>query len=202
MTHGSSNMITHRSLSFPASLSRFSLPSRTTARRALALLTAAGLLAMAAPPACVHRRSKAGEVELASGRGVIGRTQAGTLQKLQAQLKVAPDPIKLGETRQLDVTLIVLNPGKRAVPLKFATSQRIEVLIREPGTARVLSQWSADRTFDPKGSYLIVNPKERLEYKETITTRELKPGRNYDVEAYLIGYDRDLHVTKPITPQP
>ena len=121
---------------------------------------------------------------------------------MQAQLKVSPEPVKLGETRQLEVTLIVLNTSKRALPLKFATSQRIEILIREPGTAKVLSQWSADRTFDPKGSYLIVNPKERLEYKESITTRELKAGKPYDVEAYLIGYDRDLHVTKPITPQP
>lgn len=185
----------------PRGFLRMFFLQRTTCR-ALCLLASGGLLMLATPPSCAGRRSKAADVELESGRGVIGRGSTGRLKALQAQLKVAPEPVKLGETRQLDVTLVVLNPSKQALPLKFATSQRIEILIREPGTEKVLSQWSADRTFDPKGSYLIINPKERVEYKESITTREMKASKTYDVEAYLIGYDRDLHVTKPITPQP
>ncbi len=171
------------------------------ALRALPLACLALALVVLAPPACLNRRKDVSGVQLASGRGVIG-SNTGNLRILEAQLRVSPEPIKLGETRQIEATLIVRNNGKRAVPLKFATSQRIEVLIRDPGTEKVLSQWSADRTFDPKGSYLIVNPKERLEYKESITTREMKAGRTYNVEAYLIGYDQELHVTKPVTPQP
>ncbi|MBV9128243.1 MAG: hypothetical protein JO117_09175 [Verrucomicrobia bacterium] len=161
---------------------------------------ASGFAALAMLSACAHRGSRGADVELQSGRGTIGTR--GNVRTLQAEIRIEPNPVKLGETRMLDVTLIVRNKSKKAVPLKFATTQRIELLIRQPGTDKVLSQWSADRTFDPKGFYLIVNPNERLEYKEQITTRELKPGKPYDVEAYLVGYDRELHVTQTLTPQP
>ena len=50
--------------------------------------------------------------------------------------------------------------------------------------------------------YLIINPKERLEYVQPLTTRDLKAGKTYNLEAYLIGYDQDLRATRPLIPQP
>ena len=91
---------------------------------------------------------------------------------------------------------------KKLASLKFATSQRLEILLRDPNSGKVLSQWSQDRTFDPNGGYMLVNPGERLEFHETITTRELKVGNTYNLEAYLVGYDRELRATRVVIPQP
>ncbi len=76
------------------------------------------------------------------------------------------------------------------------------MLLREPDTGKVVSQWSTDHTFSPASRYLVINPKERLEYNEPITTRELKPGKPYNLEAYFVGYDQELRATKVIIPQP
>ena len=148
------------------------------------------------------RDRTAARTELPSGSpGSIGK-QANA-QGLTAEARFTPDPVKLGETRQIDVTLVVRNVTKRRLAsLKFVTSQRLEILLREPGSGKVLSQWSQDRTFDPNGGYLLINPGERLEFNQSITTRELKAGNTYNLEAYLVGYDRELRATRVIIPQP
>lgn len=148
------------------------------------------------------RDRAAANTELQTGSaGAIGkRVNAGGLT---AEMRFTPDPVKLGETRQLDVTLVVRNVSKKKLAsLKFATSQRLEILLRDPASGKVLSQWSQDRTFDPNGGYMLINPGERLEFHETITTRELKVGNTYNLEAYLVGYDRELRATQVIIPQP
>ena len=130
----------------------------------------------------------------------VGRKLNGT--GLAIEMKTAPDPIKLGETREIDVTLILRNKSKAPVNLKFATSQTIEILLRDPEGGKVLSQWSSDRTFEAISRYLVVNPGERVEYNEPITTRELHAGKTYTLEAYFVGYDQELRATRPIMPQP
>ncbi len=132
--------------------------------------------------------------------GLVGKRP--NARGLVVEIKASPDPVKLGETRQLDVTLVLRNNSKVTANLKFATSQLIEMLLREPDTGKVVSQWSTDRTFSPASRYLVINPKERLEYNEPITTRELKPGKPYNLEAYFVGYDQELRATRVIIPQP
>ena len=148
------------------------------------------------------RDRAAATAELPSGSaGAIGKK--ANPQGLVAEMRFSPDPVKLGETRQIDVTLIVRNASKkRLASLKFVTSQRLEILLRDLSNNKVLSQWSQDRTFDPNGGYLLVNPGERLEFNQSITTRELKAGHTYNLEAYLVGYDRELRVTRVVIPQP
>lgn len=132
--------------------------------------------------------------------GIVGRR--GTAKGLTIEVKASPDPVKLGETRQLEVTLLVRNNTKKTVSLKFATTQLIEILLREVDTGKVVSQWSTDQTFTALTRYLIINPKERLEYIQPITTRDMHAGKTYNLEAYLIGYDQELRATRPVIPQP
>ena len=132
--------------------------------------------------------------------GLVGKRP--NARGLVVEIKSSPDPLKLGETRQIDVTLVLRNNSKITANLKFATSQLIELLLREPDTGKVVSQWSSDHTFSPASRYLVINPHERLEYNEPITTRELKPGKPYNLEAYFVGYDQELRATKVIIPQP
>lgn len=176
---------------------RFALP--------FAVVLMIGLLACL--PACsvLHRQHEDQPADNHStsretNPGLVGKRTSG--RGLTLELKTAPDPVKLGETREINVTLIVRNNSKVTANLKFANSQLIEILLREPDTGKVVSQWSADRTFGVESRYVVINPKERLEYNEPITTRELKAGKAYNLEAYFIGYDQELRATKVIIPQP
>ena len=170
--------------------------------RPLALcLTAACLLAVA--PGCSFlpgRSKKATAADLASKPVAVGKR--GVVRGLTVDLTTAPDPIKLGETREINVTMRVVNPTKKPVGLKFATTQHIEILLREIDSGKVVSQWSTDQTFLAINGYVVINPKEKVEYNKPITTRELKAGKKYNLEAYFIGYDQELRATRPIIPQP
>ena len=143
-----------------------------------------------------HRSS----ANLETSPGLVGNRP--NARGLVVDIKSSPEPVKLGETRQIDVTLVLRNNSKVTANLKFATSQLIEMLLREPDTGKVVSQWSTDHTFSPVSRYLVINPHERLEYNEPIATRDLKPGKPYNLEAYFIGYDQELRATKVIIPQP
>jgi hypothetical protein len=145
------------------------------------------------------RRAEPAPVADQASGAVVGRKTS--TRGLEVELKSSPDPVKLGETRQIQVTLTLRNPTKRGVNLKFPTGQVIEIVLRDAG-GKALSQWSTDRTFEPQGRTLVLNPQERLEFSEPITTRELKPGKTYSLEAYFVGYEGDLRVSRPIIPQP
>ena len=175
---------------------------RLRSLRSLCACLAAGTL-LAALPACSMlpwRKRAAPPAPAASESGKIGKK--ATARGLTAEVKASPDPVKLGETRQIEVTLTIHNDTKKTVSLKFATTQLIEILLREVDSGKVVSQWSTDQTFTALNRYLVINPKERLEYVQPITTRDLKAGRTYNLEAYLVGYDQELRASRPIIPQP
>ncbi len=171
--------------------------------RSLGACLAVGCL-LAALPACsllpIHRRGpKTAEKDNSAGDGIGKRA---TARGLTIEVKETPDPIKLGETRALEVRVLVHNNSKKAVSLKFSTTQLIEILLREVDTGKVVSQWSTDQSFVATTRYLIINPKERLEYVQPLTTRDLKVGKTYNLEAYIIGYDQELRAIHPVIPQP
>lgn len=123
-------------------------------------------------------------------------------QGLAVEVRVAPDPIKLNEARQIDVTIILRNTSKKPVHLNFPSGQTLEILLKEPNTNKVLTKWSADRLFNQESRYLLINPEERLEFNEALPTRDMQPGKPYAVEAFFLGYETDLRATKAVIPQP
>ncbi len=119
-------------------------------------------------------------------------------RNLAMTLTVEPSHVKLPETRAVKVALIVINKGKNAVQLDFPTTQRIEVLLKKE-SGEVLSKWSEDQKVDPEQGFLVINPEERLEYSANVSTREMKAGNSYTVEAYFPNFP-DLRGSKTITP--
>lgn len=140
------------------------------------------------------------EAEAARPTPVIGSRT--TPRGLVFEITASPDPVKLGETRQMQVTLTLRNTGKRAANFKFPSGQEIEILIRDPETGKAITSWSTDHTFDAQPRFVVLNSKERLEFSEPIATRDLKAGKKYSLEAYFIGYDQELRVSRPVIPQP
>jgi Intracellular proteinase inhibitor len=109
------------------------------------------------------------------------------IRGLVLDLRVAPQPVKLSETRQLEVNAILSNLEKRPFTLDFPTDQRIEIYLRNPAEM-VLTKWSDNHVAKETPGTLIINPDEKIEYKESIATRELVPNKVYIVEVFFPKY--------------
>jgi hypothetical protein len=128
-------------------------------------------------------------------------SQSGKQWKdLVPTVSIDPMPLKLSDVRTMKVTLQLANHGKKLTQLDFPTSQRIEVLVKDSLGNRV-EQWSEDQAFQNDPTLVTINPGERIEYTANVSTRDLKAGQAYSIEAFFPNYDQ-LRVTKPITPLP
>ena len=109
------------------------------------------------------------------------------LRGLELQLELSPQPLKLSETRQMQVRAILSNHGKRVVELNFPTDQRIEIYLRN-STEDILTKWSENHAISEKPETILINPDEHVEYVQTIATRELTPDKVFIVEVFFPNY--------------
>ncbi|MGH8163428.1 MAG: BsuPI-related putative proteinase inhibitor [Rhodanobacteraceae bacterium] len=109
------------------------------------------------------------------------------LNGLELTVTLPSEPVKLNETRQLPVTVRLVNRGDRAVELSLPTEQRIDIYLRN-AAGRTVTRWSDNRAFESNPATILINPGEHLEYSETIATRELSPGKVFTVEAIVPAY--------------
>jgi hypothetical protein len=122
------------------------------------------------------------------------------VKDLTLEMHLSPLPLDLSDTRQLKVALLVLNRSRRSVHLEFPTTQRIEILVRDAQTNKLVTQWSEDQSFSNEPAFLTINPGERVEYNATISTRDLAAGRPYTVEVFFPNFDK-LRLQQTIVPQ-
>jgi hypothetical protein len=109
------------------------------------------------------------------------------LRGLALDLQITPQTVKLSEVRQLNVKLSLANLSKRPVTLDFPTSQRIEIYLMN-STGEVLTKWSENHAIVEKRATILINPGERIEYNETISTRELTPNKVFIAEIFFPQY--------------
>ncbi|MFZ9919987.1 MAG: BsuPI-related putative proteinase inhibitor [Terrimicrobiaceae bacterium] len=117
----------------------------------------------------------------------------------EAELTLKPEAPTLADTREVGVDYSIRNNSRRMARLDFPTSQRIEILTRNSSGA-VIDRWSDDRSFQPQEGIVIINPNERIEYREKISTRDMKPGQTYEVEA-MLKTDPDFRLQKQLAPR-
>jgi Intracellular proteinase inhibitor len=115
-------------------------------------------------------------------------------------LKITPEDFSLKDRHELDTAYTVRNNSGKMMRLEFSTSQRVE-LLTEDVNGKVVNKWSDERGFVPEEGLVIINPKERIEYNESIVTREMKPKETYTIKADVVGYP-DYTVTHSVTPSP
>lgn len=133
--------------------------------------------------------------------GNRGGNESATVKRtksLTLTLHIAPEPVKLPETRRFKASLDLKNHSKHYVRLEFPSSQRFEALIREKN-GNPLVQWSEDESFSQEPGYLIINPGEHLQYVAMLPTRDLEAGRLYEVEFSVPNYP-DLSVQRSFIP--
>ena len=121
------------------------------------------------------------------------------LKGLKIEMEIFPLPVRLSESRRLNVVVRLTNQSKRLIQLEFPTTQRLEILIRD-AMGKVITQWSEDQYFANAVSTVTINPRERLEYSERISTREMNAGRSYTIEAFIPNYEA-LKRTQTIVPE-
>jgi hypothetical protein len=110
-------------------------------------------------------------------------------KKLDVGMQVEPNPVKLGENKQVKVTLTLSNRSGKLAQLDFPTSQRIEVLINAKNGQRLL-QWSEDQAFANEPTLVTINPGERLEYSVNVSTRDLAAGGSYTIEGFFPNFEQ------------
>jgi hypothetical protein len=118
---------------------------------------------------------------------VIAQYKDPRLRGLTLDLQITPQTVKLSEVRQLTVKVTLANLSKRPVALDFPSNQRIEIyLLNSAGD--VLTKWSENHAITEKPATILINPNERIEYNETISTRELTPNKVFIAEVFFPQY--------------
>src|ERR1700704_1046053 len=82
------------------------------------------------------------------------------LRGLVLDLQVSPQPVKLSETRQVDVKLTVTNKSKRPISLDFPNDQRIDIQLLNSAEA-VLTRWSDTHAIVDKPGIVLINQQEQ-----------------------------------------
>jgi hypothetical protein len=109
------------------------------------------------------------------------------LRGLVLDLKIAPQPVKLSEVRQVEIKAILSNAGKFPITLDFTTDQRIEIYLRNSAES-ILTKWSDTHAISEKAGTIVVNPNEQVEYRESIATREMTPNKVFSAEVFFPKY--------------
>ena len=115
---------------------------------------------------------------------VVPQYKDARLRGLSLDLQIAPQTVKLSEVRQLSVKVTLANLSKRPVTLDFPTTQRIEIYLMN-SAGEVLTKWSENHAIADKPATILINPSERIEYNETISTRELTPNKVFIAEVFF-----------------
>ncbi len=125
-------------------------------------------------------------------------TLPGEKKSSGSKLVVEPSEFSLDDRREVAVDFTIYNKTKKLLRLEFPTSQRIEIVIKDPAGA-VIERWSDDRAFDDQEGIVMINPDERVEYQEKIATREMVPGTTYVIEA-SVANNEEFTRTTTVTP--
>ena len=135
-------------------------------------------------PTPTRKRGWLGRILHPFSPNVVPQYKDSRLRGLALDLQISPQTVKLSEVRQLSVKVTLANLSKRPVTLDFPTSQRIEIHLTDSG-GDVLTKWSDNHAITDKPGAILINPSERIEYNETISTRELTPNKVFIAEVFF-----------------
>ena len=127
------------------------------------------------------------------------KLSSSSAQPEEASLQVDPESPVIKDQREVEVTYTVRNNSKSLTQLDFPTSQRIEILTYNSSGA-IVDRWSDDRAFKPEEGIVVINPRERIEFKEKISTRDMHSAETYKTEASLKSQP-DFVVDRTVTPR-
>jgi hypothetical protein len=138
-------------------------------------------------PTPARRRGWLGRILHPFSPETVPQYKDARLRGLTVDLQITPQTIKLSEVRQLGIKLTLANVSKRPVTLDFPTNQRIEIYLMN-SEGNTLTRWSENHAITEKPATILINPQERIEYNETIATRDLTPNKVFIAEVFFPQY--------------
>lgn len=120
--------------------------------------------------------------------------------KTTEKLKIDPENFSLKDRNEVEAFYSVRNNTGKIIRIDYTTTQRIDMITTD-GTGKVLEKLSNDRSFTPQEGIVIINPKERIEYREKVATRDMKAGESYSITAEVTGQP-DYTAVRTVTPSP
>jgi hypothetical protein len=140
-----------------------------------------------AAPTATPRRGWLGRLLHPFSSEPIPRYKNPRLRGLTLDLQITPQTVKLSEVRRLAIKLTMTNLSKRPVTLDFPTNQRIEIYLSN-AAGDILTKWSDNHAITERPATVLINPQERVEYNETIATRDLTPNKVFVAEVFFPAY--------------
>ena len=140
-----------------------------------------------AAPTATPRRGWLGRLLHPFSSEPIPKYKNPKLRGLTLDLQISPQTVKLSEVRQLGIKISVTNLAKRPVALDFPTNQRIEIYLKN-AAGDILTKWSDNHAITERTGTVLINPQERVEYNETIATRDLSPNKVFVAEVFFPVY--------------
>ena len=138
-------------------------------------------------PTPARRRGWLGRILHPFSPETVPQYKDARLRGLTVDLQITPQTIKLSEVRQLGIKVTLANVSKRPVTLDFPTNQRIEIYLMN-SEGNILTRWSDNHAITEKAATILINPQERIEYNETIATRDLTPNKVFIAEVFFPQY--------------
>lgn len=115
-------------------------------------------------------------------------------------LMVEPAPLHLNKHSKIYIRVTIRNEGKKMIALRFNTTQQIELFLLDQG-GKQMARWSSNYHFEPTYTALTINPGERAEFEETLSTKGMKPAIPYILQLSVPGYP-ELTVRSSVRPLP
>lgn len=115
---------------------------------------------------------------------MFASVRVGRKPSTGSKLEITPSKFSLDDRREITVKFTVANKGGKLLKLDFPNSQRIEILVHDP-SGKVIEKWSDDRAFVEESGIVMINPGEKIQYEEKISTRDMQPGQTYTIEASM-----------------
>ncbi len=156
-------------------------------------------LAIALTAVCGCAKVAELDTTMKSTGGFFG--SSGKQKTLTVDVAFSPNPVKLGRSGSMDVTVSIVNMTKLQQSFGTQTEQRIGVQVREIATGRLLSNVQEGRVEDPHLTAPLLNPGERLSFERRISTRDMRAGQTYQLEAFVVGSESTMHGELQFVPQ-
>jgi hypothetical protein len=126
---------------------------------------------------------------------------SGKDKALKVMVSFSPNPVRVGKSGSMDVTVAIVNNTKQQQTLGTETQQRINVQVTEVSSGRVVAQMQEGRSEDPRLTSPLLNPGEQLSFVRKVSTRDLRAGQTYEILGYVVGYENKLRGTVQFVPQ-
>ena len=156
-------------------------------------------LAIALTAVCGCARFQELDATVKSTGGLFG---SGDKKKaLTVDVAFSPNPLKVGRNSTMEVTVSIVNMTKLQQSFGTQTEQRIGVQVRDIATGRLLNNVQEGRAEDPHLTTPLLNPGERLSFERRLSTRDMRAGQTYQLEAFVVGSESTMHGELQFVPQ-